>query len=72
MQYVNDIDGRPAFVRYCRVPGTRCNAIMAMIDKVYALHNSGVKPRMIAKMLKLDRETVRKATKNHKKSRPDD
>lgn len=126
MQYANNIDGRPAFELYCRVPGTRCNAIMAMLDKgigdeaianrfhtdvetihvyrlahddklttispyeiekhmpgeryfihlinekIYALHNAGVKPRMIAKMLKLDRDMVRKATKNHKKSRPDD
>lgn len=33
MQYVNNIDGRPAFELYCRVKGTRCNAIMTLIDK---------------------------------------
>ena len=30
---INDLDGRPAYYQYCRIPGTRCNAIMAMIDR---------------------------------------
>lgn len=31
-QTPNDSDGRPAFYRYCRRPGTRCNDIMQLID----------------------------------------
>ena len=30
---INDLDGRPAYYQYCRIPGTRCNAIMEMIDR---------------------------------------
>lgn len=30
---LNDLDGRPAFYKYCRRPGTRCNAIMEMIER---------------------------------------
>ncbi len=29
---INSIDGRPAFEKYCRDPGTRCNWIMSMIE----------------------------------------
>ena len=28
----SEMDSRPAFYRYCRRPGTRCNGIMELID----------------------------------------
>lgn len=31
----NSLDGRPAFEKYCRRPGTRCNGIMELIDHGY-------------------------------------